>query len=35
MLLLAFCHKATSSPNEGGGEIFVNNWAPEFMQEKK
>lgn len=35
MSLLAFCHKALSSPNKGDGEIFLNNWAPEFMQKKK
>lgn len=33
--LLAFCNKALSSPKEGSEEIFLNNWAPEFMQEKK
>lgn len=35
VLLLAFCHKALSSANKGGEEIFLNNWASEFMQEKK
>lgn len=35
MSLLAFCNKAPSSPKEGSEEIFLNNWAPEFMQEKK
>lgn len=29
--LLASCHKAQSSPNEGCEEIFLNNWAPELM----
>lgn len=35
MSLLAFCNKALSSPKEGSEEIFLNNGAPEFMQEKK
>lgn len=32
---LAFCHKVPSSPGEGGGEVSLSNWAPEFTQEKK
>lgn len=33
--LLAVCHKKVSSPNEGDGEILLNNWAPQFMDKKK